>query len=33
MGLEPAGIAGDNDATYMRCWERIAGLADEDKES
>ena len=32
MGLEPAGIAGDNDATYMRRWERIAGLADEGKE-
>lgn len=32
MGLEPAGVAGGNDATYMRRWERIAGLADESKE-
>lgn len=32
MGLEPAGVAGGNDAAYMRRWERIAGLADESKE-
>ena len=31
MGLEPAGVAGGNDATYMRRWERIAALADEGK--
>lgn len=30
--MEPAGIAGDNDATYMHRWERIAGLAGESKE-
>ncbi len=32
MGLESAGVAGGNDATYMRRWERIAGPADEGKE-
>lgn len=31
-GLESAGVAGGNDAAYMRRWERIAGLADEGKE-
>lgn len=32
MGPESAGVAGGNDATYMRRWERIAGPADEGKE-
>ena len=31
-GLESAGVAGGNDAAYMRRWERIAGLVDEGKE-
>lgn len=31
-GLEPVGVAGGNDAAYMRRWERIADLADEGKE-
>lgn len=31
-GLEPAGASGGSDDQYMRRWERIAGLADEDKE-
>ena len=31
-GLEPAGVAGGNDAAYMRRWEKIAGLVDESKE-
>ena len=30
--MEPAGVVGGNDATYMRRWERVAGLADEGKE-
>lgn len=31
-GLEPAGAAGGSDDQYMKRWERIAGLTDEDKE-
>lgn len=30
-GLEPAGVAGGGDSSYMKRWERIAGLS-EDKE-